>query len=423
MYRQNIVDGVVESFIKSDKFKTTVISVSFYLKATAQTVAVNALVGAMMSSSTIKYSDTVSLKRYLDNLYGAVLTNNVKKNGDYQEINLTLSVLDDCKEGSGSLFSAAVNLLNDMIFERYFSDVDYPVEILEREKRLQSEQTLGMINDKRLFSRQRCEEEVCKEEPFGLPVLGTVEQIENIDAKALKSALKRIIETAYVSIKIIGKTLPEGAFTVFEDNFKKVQREFAGTKRDIVRQAGPVRTVADKLDVTQGKLVLGFRSDSAGADAQTVPVAVMADIFGGGPHSKLFLNVREKQSLCYYCSARPVRRKGLMFVESGVEGENILKAKQEILNQFNQVKAGCFTQEDLDTSIRSLCAGISMLEDDSSSLDLWYSARFDEQDPLTPKQYIEILNRVTKQQVVDAAQKFELDTVYILEPTEDVTHD
>lgn len=422
MHRKNIANGVAESFFKSDKFKTTSISVSFYLKPTAQTVAANALAGAMMASSTLKYSDTVSLKRYLDTLYGAVLNNSVRKNGDYQEINLTLSVLDDAPGDSGCLFSAAVRLLNDMIFERYFNEVDYPIEILEREKRLQAEETLGMINDKRLFSRQRCEEELCRQEPFGLPVLGTVDQIEAIDAKALKSAIKSIIETAYISVRIIGKRFYDDAFTVFEDNFKRVKRNFSGTDGDIIKPAGTVKTITEKFDVTQGKLVLGLRSDKVGTDETTIPTVVMADIFGGGPHSKLFLNVREKQSLCYYCSARPVRRKGIMLVESGVEGKNILKAKEEILKQFNQVKDGCFTQEDLDTSIRSLCVGIRMVEDDLTALDFWYSSRFDEQTPLTPKQYIEKLKQVTRQQVIDAARGFEPDTVYILEPTEDTAN-
>ena len=142
----------------------------------------------------------------------------------------------------------------------------------------------------------------------------------------------------------------------------------------------------------------------------------MGDIFGGGPYSKLFCNVREKMSLCYYCSARSVRRKGLILIDSGVEESNIDAAKDAISAQLADMAAGNFSDREINSSKLALCDMIRSVESDQTALARWYAARAMEQNPASPSEICELISKVTAEDIKNAASAFKPDTVYILRP-------
>ena len=152
-----------------------------------------------------------------------------------------------------------------------------------------------------------------------------------------------------------------------------------------------------------------------GGDRETLAVALAVDIFGGGPYSKLFSQVREKQSLCYYCSARAIRKKGYMVVESGVEDANAERAKNEILAQLEKIKQGDFSDELIDFSKRSIADSLNSAVDSIASIDYWYGARFSEENPLSPMEMAELILGVTREKIIDSARKITPDTFYFLE--------
>ena len=151
-----------------------------------------------------------------------------------------------------------------------------------------------------------------------------------------------------------------------------------------------------------------------GGDARTAPVMIFADLLGGGPYSRLFLNVREKESLCYYCVATAVRRKGVLMVDSGVEFANMDKTEAAVLRELKAMQAGEFTDEDLATSKRALSAALRAVSDSQAVTDRWFAERWFESPRLSPAEMVERIRSVTREDVLAAANSVELDVVYRL---------
>ena len=168
------------------------------------------------------------------------------------------------------------------------------------------------------------------------------------------------------------------------------------------------------MNITQGKLTLGFRTGISVYDSGYTAFSLFNEIFGGSPSSKLFMNVREKLSLCYYCSAIPEAHKGLLFVASGIEVENKQKAQEEILNQLEDIKQGKISDEEFDSAVKSLVNGYSELDDDPQSLSLWYYGRMLAGLDGTPQDVCEKIKALEKEDVVKASSGIKLDTVYFL---------
>jgi predicted Zn-dependent peptidase len=170
------------------------------------------------------------------------------------------------------------------------------------------------------------------------------------------------------------------------------------------------------MDVVQGKLVMGFTSSVYGDDCVSLPLMVAVDIFGGGPYSRLFSVVREKMSLCYYCSASSVRSRGFVMVDSGLEADNAEKAKNEILNQLQIVKNGEFSDFEFNSSIKSICGSLKSYNDSLSSVDLWYALKIYNENITAPEEMCEAVRKITREDVIAAAKSISLNTVYMLLP-------
>lgn len=413
----NEENGIKYCFVKTDRFKTTAISVSFFTPLKKENAAANALLCALMSSGTEKYPDAYSFNRRLASLYGAAVSGIAVKSGDMQEIRLSFTVNDDRYSMDGESISAdAGELICDMIFGRFFSKSSYPSDAVAREKRLLCESIAAEKNDKRQYARRRCEEIMCAEEAFGLSPDGTVEDVQALTDGDIAKAAERLIKTALVSVIAVGSEEPVCFKERFEKCMTAAKRDYAPIMCDTVRAAETVKEVEEKFPVKQGKLVMGFRSPQGGDDSETLAVMIMSDIFGGGPYSKLFCNVREKMSLCYYCSARAVRRKGLIFVESGVEKDNIAAAKKAIAAQFDDIKNGNFTEKELEFSKLAIGDMLRSVESDQPALCNYYAARArDKSFPDIEKTRLAIA-ALTAEDIRHTAESFSLDTVYVLCP-------
>jgi predicted Zn-dependent peptidase len=140
----------------------------------------------------------------------------------------------------------------------------------------------------------------------------------------------------------------------------------------------------------------------------------MTDIFGGGPYSRLFTNVREKESLCYYCAARYTRQKGIILVDCGIEEDNKAKAEAEILKQLQVMKNGEFEDSEFAASKMSITDSAKAVTDSMNGIDSWYSDRLFEKNPLSPEDFANIVENLNKDDIVKAANKVKLDTVYFL---------
>ena len=415
---QNGVEGL---FIQNSRFNTTSISCNFYLPLKKETVADNALLPFILTSQSREYPDFSALNLKLDKLYGARLDASTEKYGDCQLLSMRISVINDrFTFDSDSLVKAACDMLLGLIFEPSVENNAFMYDDVEREKRKAIEHIKGEMAEKRVYAKNRLISEMYKGDAYGISKCGTVSQVEEITGEALYEAWVNMLKSAFVRVQVVGESLPNKFFEAVAEKFNTVCREDITDYR-LCKPAVPtnkIKTVFEKMDVQQGKLVLGFTSEMYGDDDVSLPLMIMCDIFGGGPYSRLFTNVREKMSLCYYCSASSVRYKGLLTVDSGVEWQNADKARDEILNQLEIIKKGEFSDFEFESSIKSVCDSLKGYYDSQNSIDLWYALKINNRQLYSPEDIIEKIKAITREDVIYAARGVKLHTVYKLLPKE-----
>ncbi len=419
LYR--LADGVDGIFVKNERFNTTSVSFNFYLPLKKETVAEYALLPFMLTTCGEKYPDFSRLNYKLDKLYGARLDATAEKTGDYQILKMRISVINDrFTFESESLLKQAIDMLLSLIFSPKAENGAFAAEDLAREKRKAIEHINGEMSEKRIYAKNRLIEEMYKGEAYGIPKCGTVEDVEKITGESLFTAWRNMLETAYIRIIIIGAALPVKLFDDIAGNFTDCKRHnITDCTENKPTEARPEPvTVTEKMPVQQGKLVMGFSSSVYGDDSESLSLMVMTDIFGGGPYSRLFSNVREKMSLCYYCSASALRTKGLLLVESGVEKENADKTEQAVIEQLLAVKNGEFSDFEFQSSFKSIRDSLSTYNDSQNSLDVWYSVKAYNKELYSPEDIAERISEITRADIINTANGVKLHTVYKLLPQE-----
>ncbi|MBO4694225.1 MAG: insulinase family protein [Clostridia bacterium] len=405
-------------FIKNDRFKTTYISYNFYLPLDKNSVASFALLPFILTTCSKDYPDFSRLNFKLNKLYSASLSASAEKVGDYQLLKVAISVIDDKYALDGeNLVNKAVELLNHLIFEPRVENCAFFNSDVEREKRKAIEHIRGEMAEKRIYARRRLVEEMYKNDVYGISKCGTVEQIEKVTPEGLYAAWRDLIESATIVVNVISKTLPLNTF----DNIKSYLSAFDRSSAKSVLDSKPTRSICaarrveEHLDISQGKLVMGFSVDKAD-DKNNAALTVMCDIFGGGPYSRLFSNVREKMSLCYYCSATIEKRKGLLIVDSGVEASNAKRAEAEILRQLEVIKSGSFSDFEFESSKKAIINLLNGYGDHQEAIDAWYTIKSSSNIQISPEDFVLAVARVDKQAVTNAAKSVKLHTVYNLSP-------
>lgn len=412
-------NGVEGVFIKNDRFNTTLISFNFYVPLQKETVAEYALLPFVMTTCSKEYPDFSALNFKLAKLYGANLSASAEKVGDYQLLKIAISTIDDRFALDGeSLCDSAVQLLTQLIFEPKAENGAFCEEDVAREKRKAIEHIRGDLAQKRIYAKKRLIEEMYKNEAYGLPKCGTEEQVEKITGESLYAAWSKLLSTAFLRVNVISRSIPNGLFDKISEKFDSLTRCDVTdcTQNEPTKAIAKPNTVVEHMDIAQGKLCMGFSSELYGDDQKTAALTVMCDIFGGGPYSRLFTNVREKYSLCYYCASSSVKSKGLITVDSGIEKENAVKAEKEILNQLDMIKQNLFTDDEFQSSIKSITDSFKSYNDSQGLLDAWYSLKIVKDKLLSPEEAAEDILKVTRNDVVYAARGVKLHTVYKLLP-------
>ena len=416
MQIKQLSSGVEGLYIKSDKFKTSRISINMFVKADELDASAYALLSMLLTSATVDYPDYTSLNAALSELYSASLFSDIVKFGDMRIVKFIITFLDDkFALENEKISSIATDLILSAIFNPPIINGKFKQTDFDNNKRILIEQIKSDINDKRIYALNKTESIMYGDEPAGISRYGSAEIAEKLTNEQVVEAHKKLLENAFVRVNVISDSNPDNVF-------EKVAYEFNSIKRNIQKKNatvthlfdGKTKRVEEKMDVTQGKLCLGFTLEKDKERVNDIKSMVFVDMFGGGPYSKLFMNVREKQSLCYYCAARFDSRKSTFTVDSGVLEENREKAYNGILEQLDEMKKGNFTDEDLLASKMALCDAVSKVDDLSSQLDNWYVVRTFLKENETIEENIEMINSVTKEDIIKIANSVKLDTVYFL---------
>lgn len=418
--RDIIADGVNFSSVRDTRFKTMRISATALLPLESDTVSAYALLSQVLTRSCREYPDFTILSKKLSSLYGASLEAEIRKLGEVLALTFSVSGIDDRYSLGGECISEELSrLLCSVIFDPLIIQGHFDENAVTQEKRQLIEHIDSEFNDKRVYANKRLMELMCSDETFGVAKYGTREQVEQVTMEDLNTAFDTMLKRARFEIIYIGDSSSETAKQVFKHKILTLSREPYKLKTQIVRRAVTVREFTDRMDVSQAKLLMGFRTDCACPEDDVFPMRLMCAVLGGSANSKFFRNVREKQSLCYYCVSRFNRLKGIISVESGVEDCNIERTRNAVLEELEAIKNGDVTDDEIMYAKLSIANSFAGICDTVYGIyGLYFTQLFDGKF-LSAEESIAEFNSVTKDQVIEAARKLTLDTVYVLRKKED----
>ncbi|MBQ7294653.1 MAG: insulinase family protein [Clostridia bacterium] len=418
MERKKIAAGVTLCTHKTNQFKTSAVSVNI-ITPLEENVSEKALLVHLLARTNKDCATLTQMNRRLASLYGAVLSPNAMKLGEAQVLTLTLVTIDDrFALKSESILKEGIKLLMSCLFTPDITPEGFKKENLEREKRLLSERIDSENDDKIAYALKRMTEEMCCDETYSASPLGTKERISEVTGKEVFEVWKKLLLTCPVQINVTGSFDEDKLTGIIRPYFERLERkdsDIVYPHTEFISESYGTKTVTEKQKVQQGKLVIGFRAGMTYDMDNFAAIKVMTAIFGSGTFSKLFMNVREKMSLCYYCSARLISQKGIIAVQSGVETENTQKALEAIRHELDEVRQGNFTDETLEAAKLSLKEGYLSVSDSVLSIDGWFTSQCLSGDFTAPEQYIAMTDTVSREEIIVAANMVTEDTVYILE--------
>ena len=424
---KQLADGVELLVNRTDKFKTGLLSATLTVPLRREDATAGALIPEVLYRGSRSCPDMERLSAATDALYGASLGTGVRQRGESQCISFLCSVIDDRYALDGSaVLEPAAGLMGEVLLDPAAENGVFRRDYVKGEGANLADRIRARVNDKRSWSIFRLVQEMCAGEAYAVDKLGDAEEALSVSPEGLWADYQALLGRAKVTFYYGGSAQPERVEETVRRAFAPLIRgRNAPVECAVPREpSGPVRTVTDEMDVTQGKLAMGFRTGGVTMDSPDYPALLVCNaLYGGSANSRLFLNVREKLSLCYYASSLIDKLKGLLVVSSGVEFGDFDRAQEAILAQLDELRAGRFTDEERNAAIRTVVNGLrgrldsqGQMEDDCVT-KLICGVRPDDGAEL-----IRSVERVTAEDIAQAAQRIRLDTVYRLTGKEGAAH-
>ena len=417
--RTELMPGVFLSHLRSDKFKTACMSVTLLTQLRRETAAMNAVIPFVLRRGTTRYSDMEQLSRRMDELYGAAVEPVVRRIGEIQCIGFYGSFPEpDYLPGGEALLGDTCALMAQLLLDPVTRGGLLLPQYVDSEREKLLDIIRSCMNDKRSYALTRCIEEMCCYEDFAVSRFGSESEAENIHYKKLTRHYRELIQTCPVEIFYCGKTDFKAVSAAMRDAFSAMPRGEIdydiGTDLRMNAVEDHIRFVEEEMDVTQGKLVLGFRLGECMEEPDIPALYVFNAVYGSGATSKLFMNVREKLSLCYYASSAVYLHKGIMLVSSGIEFDKLDAARDEILAQLDSARRGEITDDELRSAKKSVASDLRAVQDSIGELEGFYLSQALDGLDYGPAELAALAEDVTKEDVQAIAESIECDLIYFL---------
>ena len=418
-YKQTeIKKGIKLHTIKTEKFKTNLIAIMLTTKLNRENVTKNALVPAVLRRGTKNLTTQEEINKKLEEMYGASLDCGLDKTGDNQVLKFYIETVNDefLPQEAENMLKISLEKIFEFVFNPYLENGCFKKEYVEQEKENIKQIIDGKIDNKARYSLDRCIEEMYKDKPYGLYKYGYVEDMKNINEKNLYEYYQQLINECKIDIFVSG-IIDEETENIIKNNeniIKLKDREPQYNEPEIIaKRTEKENDVQESMDVTQGKLIIGMDLD-IDDDNLRFDVMIYNSIFGGSANSKLFQNVREKASLAYTASSSYYRFKNNIFINCGIEIKNYEKALEIIKQQIEDMKKGDFTDEEVENAKKGIIASIKTIDDEQDTEITYFFSQELSKSKCNIEQYMQRISEVTKDKVVDVANKVSINTVYFL---------
>lgn len=406
--------GLKLHIIPTEKFKTNTIVFKMKAPLRKEDVTFRALLPYVLQNSSNKYPTTAKLRSYLDDLYGAMFYVDLAKKGDYHIISFTIEVANEkFLSDTEPLLHKTFAFLAEILLNPNASGGAFEPKSVENEKRALKQRIQSIYNDKMKYSSFRLIQEMCKDEPYELHANGILADVDAITAENLYGYYEKAFAEDELDLYVVGDVQPAEVEKAVGSLFPFGERVPQKAVQAEVKVRGE-KVIIEKQDVKQGKLNIGYRTHVYYGDEEYYALQVFNGIFGGFSHSKLFLNVREKASLAYYAASRLESHKGLMLVMSGIDHKNYKQAVQIIKEQMEAMVKGDFTENEIEQTKAVIKNQLLETIDTSRGLvEILYHNVVSGKE-ISFDEWLEKMEQVEKEDIVNIAGKTELDTIYFL---------
>ena len=415
-----LLPGVTLRCVTARHFKQGCLSFQFLRPMCREEAAVNALIPAVLLRGTVHRPDLRAITLHLDDLYGASVGELVRRVGDYQTVGLYCGFIDDRFALSGDrVLEPMIDFLKELFLQPLMEGDGFYPAYVDSEKRNLIATIEAQRNDKRTYTAAQMLKKMCSADSFGIPRLGEKEQVTAIDPVSAYAHYRRILSESPAEIFYVGSADPAVVAEKLEDFFRDIPRNPAALPPHTPFRDGGGGSYTETMEVTQGKLSMGFVTPVTNREEGFAVMQVFNTLFGAGMTSKLFMNIREKQSLCYSIGSGYYGSKGILTVSAGIDWERGEQVKQEVLNQLEACRQGQITPQELTAAKEAILSGLRGVYDSPGAIEGYESTAAIGGLALTLEQYRQAVAQVTVEQVAQMAATVQLHTTYFLKGVEE----
>ncbi len=412
---EEIKDNIYLHTIKDDKFKTNLINFYFKRPLDRKEVTYNALLPMVLQRGTNTYPTSKELSKKLEDLYGAYVSGDTTKKGEMQIIRFSMSIVDETFLLDEGILREGINLMNNILTNPILEEDRFLKKYVEQEKENLKTRINNRINDKMKYAVDRCIEIMCEDEKYSIYEYGNIDDLDKITPIDLYSHYKKIISSSPLDIIAVGNMNHNNLKEIFLNELE-INMNSADHLENKIEEVTPfaIKEVKETMDISQGKLTLGYRTNIFHNNKLYPALMLYSSILGGGAHSKLFIKVREEESLCYYVFSKVEKYKGIMLISSGIEIENFEIAKSVIDDQVIEMRKGNITEQEINYGKKSIINSIREFKDSSDSLSEYVYGQLFSNNIESMEELIAKIQSVSKDEIIEVAKKIKLDTVYFL---------
>lgn len=410
-----LLPGVTLRCFRADRFKQGCLSLQLVRPMTSQEASMNALIPAVLLRGTKHHPNLRAITLRLDDLYGASVSALVRRIGDYQTTGLYCAFMEDKYALQGDqVLEPMVDFLGELLLQPVMEDGGFSREYVESEKRNLILTIESELNDKRAYAAAQLLRIMCRADSFGVPRLGDKEQAAVINHKQLFAHYRKLLSESAVELFYVGSAQPEQVAQLLKSLFEGIDRSYVNLPAQTPFCDGGGEHRTEQLDVAQGKLCMGFTTPITNRDEAFAAMQVLNTVFGAGMISKLFVNVRERLSLCYSIGSGYYGSKGILTVSAGIDTAKEEVTRKEILNQLEQCQKGNVTSDELRAAKEAILSGLRGIQDSPGAIENFYgTACLSGFSQILPE-YMAAVERVNKEQVAAAANTVSLHSSYFL---------
>ena len=418
--KEELKQGITLHQIQTQNYKTNLYAIFLATPLKRENVTLDALLAAVLRRGTQNLPSQEEISKKLEMMYGASFDCGIEKTGDNHIMKFYLETLnEEFLPSPENLTKQSIAILLDIVLNPFLENNAFKKEYVKGEKQNLRQIIEGKIDNKSKYAYDRCTEEMFKNKPYGLYKFGYIEDLEAITPQSLYVYYQELLKKCKIDIFVSGKTENNAIKEMITQN-EMIQRLQARKPEYVVnnetteeKQEDSPKEITESMQITQGKLVIGLDVKQTNQNSRFI-ASVYNAILGGGANSKLFQNVREKQSLAYTANSGYVRTKNSIFIRCGIEIANYQKALDTIKQQLEDMKKGNFTEEDLQNSKELILASIEGITEEQDSEITYYYGQELADTFVTIEEYIQKIKEVTKEQVVELANNIFINTIYFL---------